>query len=78
MYGCLGLILGVICTLITALGTPFLKGAYLPFRGAFVGYFSIIICPIVYGIVRGIGAMIARSVTSKQSTPHLNRLSRQA
>ncbi len=59
MYGCLGLILGVICTLATAIGAPFLRGVHLPFGGAFIGYFAIIICPIVYGIIGSIGATIA-------------------
>lgn len=58
MYGCVGLILGVICSLATAFGAPFMRGAHVPFGGALLGYFAIIICPIVYGIMGGIAAIV--------------------
>ena len=61
-YGIVGLILGVFCSLI-ALGAPvFARHAHPMFVGRFVGVFAIIICPIVYGIIGGIAAVIGAGI----------------
>ena len=59
VYGFLGLILGAFCTVMAIVGAPFLREAHLPILGRFVGLFAVIICPILYGIIGGIGAVIA-------------------
>ncbi len=58
-YGFLGLILGAFCTVIAIVGVPFMREAHLPIMGRFVGLFAVILCPILYGIIGGIGAVIA-------------------
>ena len=58
VYGCLGLIIGAFCTLFAIFGSPYLSQAQLPMMGRFVGLFAILICPVVYGIIGGIAALI--------------------
>jgi hypothetical protein len=61
-YGIAGLILGAFCSLI-ALGAPvFTRHAHPMFVGRFVGVFAIILCPIVYGLIGGIAAVIAAGI----------------
>ncbi len=56
-YGIIGLIVGVFCSLIALAGASLIPQAHLPFHGA-VGLLAVIVCPIVYGIIGGIGAVI--------------------
>jgi len=59
-YGILGLVLGAFCSLFAVGAFPLAHHAHMPF--ARVGVFAIIVCPIVYGIVGGIGAAIGAGV----------------
>jgi hypothetical protein len=56
-YALLGLIAGVLCSLIVLTGVPFAPHAQMPFAGA-IGLFAVILCPIVYGIIGGIATVI--------------------
>lgn len=64
-YGIVGLILGVFCSLIAVLiavaGVSFAPNARMPFLHS-VGVFAVILCPIVYGIIGGIAAVIAAAI----------------
>ena len=56
-YAFLGLIAGVVCSLIALTGASFVPDAHMPFaRG--VGLAAVIVCPILYGIIGGIAAVI--------------------
>jgi len=63
VYGVLGLILGVIFALISLLGGSLMEGALPPgvqlgaFR-MFFGIGAVIMFPVCYGIIGGIGAVI--------------------
>ena len=57
-YAILGLIPGLFCSLIALTGASFAPHAHMPFMGA-IGLFAIIVCPIVWGILGGIGAVIS-------------------
>ena len=57
-YGIVGLILGAFCSLIAVAGLSFAPHVRVPFLHS-VGVFAVILCPIVYGIIGGIGAVIA-------------------
>jgi hypothetical protein len=59
VYGFIGLIVGVLFSLIALVGAPFARQASMPFGGAFVGLFAVILCPILYGIFGGIVAAIS-------------------
>jgi len=61
IYGFVGLILGAFCTLIAVAGVQFAPHSRMPFLGR-VGVFAIILCPIIYGIIGGIGAMIGAAI----------------
>lgn len=56
-YGFLGLIAGAFCSLIALSGASFAPHAHLPFARA-VGLLAVLVCPIVYGIIGGIAAVI--------------------
>ena len=56
-YAFLGLIAGVFCSLIALTGASFAPHAHMPFACA-VGLTAVIVCPIVYGIIGGIAAVI--------------------
>lgn len=60
-YGIVGFVLGVFCSLIAVAGVSFAPHARMPFLGR-VGIFAVILCPIVYGIIGGIGAVIGAGV----------------
>jgi hypothetical protein len=61
-YGIVGLMLGAFCSLI-AIGAPaFGRQTHMMFLGHFVGVFAVIVCPIIYGIIGGIGAVIAAGI----------------
>ena len=57
VYGVLGLVAGVFCGLVSLAGTPYARQAHLPIGGAWVGL-AVIVCPIAYGIIGGIAAVI--------------------
>ncbi len=59
VYGFIGLIIGVLLSLIALVGAPFARQASMPLGGAFVGLFAVILCPILYGIFGGIIAAIS-------------------
>jgi hypothetical protein len=56
-YAFLGLIAGVFCSLIALTGASFAPHAHLPFART-VGLMAVIFCPVVYGIIGGIAAVI--------------------
>ncbi len=61
IHGFFGLILGAFCTLATLAGIEMIRQAHVSFfgvSGSFVGLFAIVLCPILYGIIGGIGAAI--------------------
>ncbi len=60
IYGFLGLSLGGFCTLIAIAGVHFGPHARIPFGS--LGVFAIILCPIIYGIIGGIGALIGAAI----------------
>ncbi len=55
-YGLLGFIAGLLCSVV-ALAAPAAHPAYLPF-GHYAGLFAFILCPLLYGLVGGIAAVI--------------------
>jgi hypothetical protein len=57
-YAFLGLIAGVFCSLIALTGASFAPYAHMPFART-VGIMAVILCPIVYGIIGGIAAVIS-------------------
>jgi hypothetical protein len=56
-YGIVGLIAGIFCSVIALAGASFMPQAHVPFGGA-IGLLALIVCPIVYGLIGGIGAVI--------------------
>jgi hypothetical protein len=52
-YAVLGLIAGVFCSLIALAGVSFAPHAHMPFAPV-IGFFAVIVCPIVYGVIGGI------------------------
>jgi hypothetical protein len=66
-YGILGLIAGVFCSLIALAGISFAPHTRLPFAGA-MGLFAVILCPIVYGIIGGIAAVIGALIYNLASS----------
>ena len=57
-YGLLGLVAGVLCSLMALTGASFCPHAHMPFAHA-VGLIAVIVCPIVWGIVGGIAAVVS-------------------
>jgi len=57
-YGILGLVLGALCAAIAFAGVQFAPHAHLPFAGRVFGIFAVILCPIIYGFIGGIAALI--------------------
>ena len=60
-YGILGLVLGSLCTAIAFAGVQFAPHAHLPVAGR-VGIFAVILCPLIYGLIGGIGAVIGAAI----------------
>lgn len=56
-YAFLGLIAGILCSLIVLTGASFAPHAHMPFAPA-VGLLAVIVCPIAYGIIGGLAAVI--------------------
>ncbi len=61
IYGFVGLVLGAFCSLIALAGIQFAPHARMPFVGP-MGILAIIFCPIIYGIIGGIGALVGAAV----------------
>lgn len=59
-YGIMGLVVGALCSLIAFGAFPLARHAHMPF--ARVGVFAIVVCPIVYGIIGGIAAIIGAGI----------------
>ena len=57
-YGIVGLIAGVFCSLLTLTGTSSGLHGHMPF-GSAIGLFAVILCPMVYGLLGGIAAVIS-------------------
>jgi len=55
-YGIVGFVLGVFCSAIAVAGVHFSHHAHMPF-GRF-GVLAVVMCPIIYGIIGGVGAVI--------------------
>ena len=61
VYGILGLILGAFCTLASVAGMVFARQAHVALfgaAGAYVGYFALILCPVIYGVIGGVTTAI--------------------
>jgi hypothetical protein len=57
-YALLGLVAGIFCSLIALTGAPFAPHAHLPFTRV-VGLFALVLCPLVYGLIGGVAAVIS-------------------
>jgi hypothetical protein len=66
-YALLGLIAGVFCSLVVLTGAPFVPHAHMPFARA-IGLMAVIVCPIAYGIIGGIAAVISAFIYNLAST----------
>ena len=53
VYAFLGLIVGLLCSIIAFAGIPFGLHAYMPLKGI-LGFLPLILCPLLYGIIGGI------------------------
>ena len=63
--GFLGLILGGFCTVISIAGVPVARQAHISLfgaSGAFVGFFAVILCPVLYGLIGGLGAAVGAAI----------------
>ena len=58
VYAIVGLIAGVFCSVV-AFAAPSVHHAYVPWVSPSVGLFAVVLCPIIYGIIGGIGAIIS-------------------
>ena len=61
-YGIVGLVLGIFCSLIAVAGVTFAPHARMPFLMGRVGVLAVIVCPIIYGIIGGIGGVIGAAI----------------
>ncbi len=66
-YAVLGLIAGVLCSLITLTGASFAPHMHMPFARA-IGLVAVIVCPIVYGLIGGIAAVIGALIYNLASS----------
>lgn len=66
-YAVLGLIAGVFCSLVALTGASFVPHAHIPFAPV-IGLFAVILCPIVYGIIGGIAAVIGALIYNLASS----------
>ena len=60
-YALVGLVAGVLCSLFALSGAPFAPHAHVPLMRA-VGLGAVVICPLVYGIIGGIAAILSAIV----------------
>jgi len=56
-YALLGFVAGLLCSLLALTGSSLAPNVHMPFAPAW-GLFALVLCPIVYGIVGGIAALI--------------------
>lgn len=61
VYGIVGLVLGALCSAIAVSGWHLAGHDHMPLAGR-LGMFAIILCPIIYGLIGGIGAAIGAFV----------------
>ena len=61
VYGFMGLIVGAICTVVAFAGMQFAPHSQLPF-GRGMGIVAVVMCPILYGLIGGIGAAIGAAI----------------
>ena len=57
VYGIAGFVLGALCSAIAVSGLHFGGHDHMPLAGR-LGMFAIILCPIIYGLIGGMGAAI--------------------
>jgi hypothetical protein len=67
VYGILGFIVGIFCSLIFLTGASLIPREHMPVGGA-VGLLAVVVCPIVYGIIGGIGAAIGALIYNLASS----------
>lgn len=66
-YVFLGLIAGIFCSLIALTGASFVPHAHMPFARA-IGLMAVIVCPVAYGIIGGIAAVIGALIYNLASS----------
>ena len=57
-HAIVGLVLGAFCTLVAFGVLPFAGRAHSMLFGGAIGMFAIVLCPILYGLIGGICALI--------------------
>ena len=57
-YGLVGLFLGALCSVAAFGGVPLAAHGHMPLLSR-IGVFAVILCPLIYGLFGGIGALIA-------------------
>ena len=60
-YALLGLIVGALCSIAAFAGTQFAPHARMPFPG-WIGIFAVIVCPLIYGIIGAVAAVIGAAI----------------
>ena len=60
VYGFIGLVLGALCSVLAATSLHVATHSHMLFGR--IGIFAVIVCPIVYGLIGGIGAVIAAAL----------------
>lgn len=60
-YAILGLILGAFCSLAAVAGATFLGSSHHMLFGRF-GAFAVVLCPILYGLLGAVGAVIGAAI----------------
>jgi uncharacterized membrane protein len=58
VYGCLGLVAGVLCSAIAFAQVQLAGHPHMPF-GHWGGVLALILCPLIYGLIGGIAAFIS-------------------
>ena len=58
VYGCLGLVAGVFCSAIAFAGIQLAGHPHMPFA-PWGGLLALILCPLIYGVIGGLAAMIS-------------------
>jgi hypothetical protein len=57
-YALVGLVAGVFCSAIALAGVSFGPHARMPWGGS-LGLLAVVVCPIVYGLIGGIAAVVS-------------------
>jgi hypothetical protein len=58
VYGMLGLIAGVLCSVMGLAAVSFAPHGHIPFMHGFTSLFALILCPLLYGIIGGVAAVL--------------------